>query len=145
MRFSHTYQSFFSLYSLQAQALCQFQSYSPDYCFSPQFLFGVALFCYGVRINWQVDHHLSRLRQQGAGYQVPVTGWFEYVSAPHYLGEILQWTGFAIAAGNVAALSFCIFTASNLIPRGVAHHAWYQQEFGDKYPSQRRAVIPYLW
>lgn len=109
---------------------------------------GVALFFYGTRINWQVDAHLTRLRQQSAGYQIPVGGWFDRlaVSAPHYWGEIVQWTGFAFAANdNTAAVSFVIFTMANLIPRGVVQHAWYQQHFGEKYPIQRKAVIPYIW
>jgi hypothetical protein len=134
--------------SLQAQALCQFQSYPADYWYSAQFIVGAVLFCYGARINWQVDAHLTRLRQQSAGYQIPVGGWFDAfgLSAPHYWGEMVQWMGFAVAANfSTAAVSFVIFTASNLIPRGVAHHAWYRQHFGDKYPVQRKAVIPYIW
>jgi hypothetical protein len=137
-----------SLHSLQAQALCQFQSYPENYWYSAQFIVGVVLFLFGARINWQVDAHLTRLRQQSAGYQIPVGGWFDGfgVSAPHYWGEMVQWMGFAVAANfSTAAVSFVIFTASNLIPRGVAHHAWYQQYFGDNYPMQRKAVIPYIW
>jgi hypothetical protein len=134
------------LRSLQAQALCQFQSYPADYWYSAQFLLGVVLFFYGARINWQVDAHLTRLRRQSVGYQIPVGGWFDLVSAPHYGGEIVQWMGFAVAANaSTAAVSFVVFTMANLIPRGVAHHAWYQQHFGDKYPVQRKAVIPYVW
>jgi steroid 5-alpha reductase family enzyme len=108
---------------------------------------GLALFGYGARLNWHTDRYLSRLRQRSKGYQIPVGGWFDWISAPHYFGEILQWTGFWIACGNrnKAAASFAIYTASNLIPRGVAHHVWYRQHFGDKYPSNRRAVIPFLW
>jgi 3-oxo-5-alpha-steroid 4-dehydrogenase 1 len=40
-------------------------------------------------------------------------------------------------------LSFAIWTAANLIPRGVSHHAWYRRTFAD-YPANRRAVIPRL-
>jgi hypothetical protein len=107
---------------------------------------GAALFFYGMRMNWLVDAYLTRLRQQSVGYQIPLGGWFDRVSAPHYLGEIVQWTGFAVAAGaSTAAVSFCVFTVANLLPRGVAHHAWYQRHFRDKYPVQRKAVIPYIW
>lgn len=41
--------------------------------------------------------------------------------------------------------SFAVYTAANLLPRAVAHHAWYLQKFGTKYASlQRAAVIPKL-
>jgi hypothetical protein len=60
-------------------------------------------------------------------------------------GEILEWTGFAIASQSLAAWSFVAFTCANLIPRGVAHHQWYLEHFQDKYPRNRKAIIPFLW
>ena len=44
---------------------------------------------------------------------------------------------------DLPALSFAIWTAANLIPRAVSHHAWYRRTFPD-YPANRRAVIPAL-
>ena len=87
-------------------------------------------------------------------YQIPHGGLFEYCSCPHYLGELLEWIGFAIACqGSLVSLSFCFYTAANLIPRAVAQHAWYQTYFDDghdhddkqqqqRYPSHRTALIP---
>jgi hypothetical protein len=42
---------------------------------------------------------------------------------------------------NLPALSFAVWTAANLIPRAISHHAWYRRTFAD-YPRDRRAVIP---
>jgi hypothetical protein len=67
-------------YSLQAKALCQFQSYPADYWYSAQFMVGVALFFYSMRMNWLVDAYLTRLRRQSVGYQIPLGGWFDRVS-----------------------------------------------------------------
>lgn len=42
-------------------------------------------------------------------------------------------------------MAFLVFTAANLIPRAIAHHAWYQSAFVDSYPVERKAIIPFLW
>ena len=51
--------------------------------------------------------------------------------------------GIQVSGVAVPALSFAVWTAANLIPRAVSHHAWYRRTFPD-YPSDRRAVIPAL-
>jgi len=133
---------------VQARGLCQFHIYSDDYSVQPQFLAGMILFGIGVSINWQSDDILRNLRKSktssGSGYVIPYGGFFRFVSAPHYFGEILEWSGFALAANSWAAWSFVAFTCANLIPRGLAHHDWYKNHFKD-YPVGRKAVIPFLW
>ena len=96
-------------------------------------------------LNVHSDHLLRRLREPGeTGYKVPAGGGFRYVSAPNYLGEIVEWIGFALAAQTLAAWAFAAFTFANLAPRAVANHRWYRERFAD-YPRQRRALIPFLW
>lgn len=102
------------------------------------------LFVIGFCVNLHSDAILRRLRTSSARYQIPYGGLFEYISAPHYLGEMVEWTGYALACNSIASLAFLVYTAANLIPRGVAHHAWYQSSFPD-YPIQRKAIIPFLW
>jgi 3-oxo-5-alpha-steroid 4-dehydrogenase 1 len=80
-----------------------------------------------------------------AGYHIPRGGLFEYVSAANYSAEILEWSGYALAAWRLPAAAFAWFTFCNLAPRGLAHHQWYLQKFGKKYPRQRKAVIPFIW
>lgn len=97
-------------------------------------------------MNLQSDAILRKLRSTAVGYQIPVGGLFRYVSAPHYLGEIVEWLGFCVASnGSLASIAFVLYTASNLIPRATTHHVWYKETFGDKYPKERRAVIPFVW
>lgn len=146
---------------VQAQGLCQFTSYPEDYIYSPSFWFGVLIFGIGVAINWQSDDILRNLRKgkdkkksdddnktgtknSSSNYVIPYGGFFAYVSNPHYFGEIVEWTGFALACQNLPAWSFVAFTCSNLIPRAVAHHKWYLDHFPD-YPPHRKAVIPFVW
>eukprot|EP00956_Cyclotella_meneghiniana_P009821 scaffold13606_cov100-Cyclotella_meneghiniana.AAC.4 len=60
-------------------------------------------------------------------------------------GEILEWFGFAMASRfSLSSVAFLCYTASNLIPRGIAHHEWYKNKFDD-YPIERKwAVIPFI-
>lgn len=106
---------------------------------------GVVVFALGVAINHHSDAVLLRLRGPGeTGYKIPHGGLYRLVSAPNYLGEIIQWTGFAIAAATPAAALFAVFTVCNLMPRAHSHHQWYQQKFSD-YPKARKRLIPWVW
>lgn len=112
-----------------------------------RFLYGSMLFVGGYVINRWADIVLRRLRRRGtadgARYGIPRGGLYEDISCPNYFGELVQWTGWAIATWSLAGLSFAVFSAANLIPRAVAHHRWYQRTFPD-YPRRRRAIIPGL-
>ncbi len=110
----------------------------------PRVVVGAALFLVGLVVNLHADARLFALpRGADGGYTIPRGGLFELVSCPNYLGELLEWTGFAIAAGSLAGLSFLAWTAANLVPRALAHHRWYRETF-PCYPSGRRALVPYL-
>jgi len=110
----------------------------------PRFLLGLVIFLIGAGINLWSDNRLIGLRAGGQqGYSIPRGGPFERVSCPNHLGEIIEWTGFALMCWNLPALSFAVWTAANLIPRAVSHHAWYRRTFPN-YPADRHAVIPAL-
>ncbi|MXZ72004.1 MAG: hypothetical protein F4Z04_10970 [Acidobacteria bacterium] len=68
-------------------------------------------------------------------------GAFRYVSCPNYLGELLEWFGWALATWSLGGLAFFTYTAANLVPRALSHHRWYRERFAD-YPAGRKAVIP---
>jgi protein-S-isoprenylcysteine O-methyltransferase Ste14 len=90
------------------------------------------------------DRALRALRAPGeSGYAIPRGGAFEWVSCPNYLGELLEWFGWAIATWSIAGLAFALYTAANLGPRALAHHAWYRERFPG-YPPRRRALIPFV-
>ena len=98
-----------------------------------------------MAINWHSDDILRNLRKPGdEGYRIPRGGAFELVSGANFFGEIVQWSGFALASWSLPGLAFALFTFSNIAPRGASHHQWYLQAFKD-YPPSRRAVIPFLW
>ena len=103
---------------------------------------GLVVWTMGLGVNLHSDAILRRLRTaESDEYSVPEGGLFRWVSSPNYLGEIVEWAGFALAAWNVAALSFAVWTAANLVPRALANHRWYLERFGD-YPADRKALLP---
>jgi 3-oxo-5-alpha-steroid 4-dehydrogenase 1 len=118
--------------------------YPIEWLSDPRFIIGLAVFAAGAAINIWSDNRLIGLRADGGqGYAIPRGGPFEWVSCPNHMGEIIQWSGFALMCWNLPALSFAVWTAANLIPRAVSHHIWYRKTFPE-YPQGRRAVIPAL-
>jgi len=119
--------------------------YPPDWLYSPQFIIGTALFFTGYGINLQSDATLRGLKETGPGdYRIPGGGFFRFVSCPNYLGEILEWCGFAVLTWSQAGLAFAFFTFCNLAPRALSNHKWYREVF-PAYPASRKALIPFLW
>jgi steroid 5-alpha reductase family enzyme len=118
--------------------------YRPDILINLRLIIGVIIFFSGFIINKYHDAILINLRPtSGNGYKIPYGGLFKYVSCPNFLGEIISWTGFAMVAFNLPALSFLIWTLVNLITRALDHHRWYLKEFPG-YSKERRALFPFL-
>lgn len=129
---------------INARWISEFGSYPNSWFTDPHFIIGVLVFFTGWLINIKSDNILLNLRGPGeTGYKIPYGGMFKFVSSPNYLGEILVWTGWAIATWSLAGFSFLVFTACNLIPRAVAGHKWYKKKFPE-YPIERKAIIPGL-
>jgi 3-oxo-5-alpha-steroid 4-dehydrogenase 1 len=107
---------------------------------------GCAVFLTGMLINMHSDHILINLRKPGeTGYKIPKGGMFQFVSAANLFGECVEWTGFALASNfSLPCVAFAFYTASNLIPRGIAHHRWYHTKFKGEYPVERAAIIPFI-
>jgi steroid 5-alpha reductase family enzyme len=111
----------------------------------PRFVLGLALFVIGFAIHARSDRILRNLRgPDQTGYKIPEGGLFRWVSSPNYFGELLEWTGWAIATWSIPGIAFLAWTAANLIPRARSNHRWYRSKFPD-YPRERRALIPAVW
>ncbi|KAK9541765.1 hypothetical protein VZT92_001785 [Zoarces viviparus] len=106
---------------------------------------GLLLFYIGMAINVHSDYILRNLRKPGdVVYKIPTGGLFEYVSGANYLGEIVEWFGYAVATWSLPALSFAVFSLCFIGPRAYHHHRFYQEKFKD-YPKLRRALIPFVF
>lgn len=130
---------------LQTRYLSHYAEYPPDWVTHPYFIIGSCLWLVGWIINIHSDHILRNLRKPGEiGYKIPKGGMFKYVSGANFLGEVVEWTGFAIAAHSIHSAAFAIFTLVVLSSRAVAHHKWYLAKFED-YPKSRKALIPFVF
>ncbi|MBN2498447.1 MAG: DUF1295 domain-containing protein [Deltaproteobacteria bacterium] len=118
--------------------------YDAAWLVDPRFLIGAVLFWSGFAINKHADAVLVRLRRPGeTGYKIPRGGLYRYISSPNYLGEMVQWGGWALMCWNLGGLAFFVWTVANLAPRALAVHRWYQRTFAD-YPLERKALLPFL-
>lgn len=119
--------------------------YGPEWLLEPRFLAGLALFTLGFGLNRWADQILRSLRQPGeSGYQIPHGGLFRYISCPNYFGEIIEWSGWALATWSLPGLAFAVWTFANLAPRAWSHHCWYRKTFSD-YPRSSKALVPGIW
>ena len=119
--------------------------YDAVWLMDPRFIVGTTLFFVGMWINISADNHLLRLQNEFPGtYQIPKEGLHKYVASPNYLGEVLEWIGWAIATWSIPGMLFAIYTFANLAPRAHTHHTWYKEKFTN-YPPQRKRLIPYMW
>lgn len=116
------------------------------YLWRPHVLLGILLFLVGLVINWHSDHVIRHLRKPGdTGHYLPRKGMYRYVTSANYLGELMEWVGFALAAATPAAWVFPVWTAANLVPRAHAIHRRYHREFGDEALGSRRRIIPFIY
>lgn len=112
---------------------------------------GISLFLTGMGINIHSDGVLRNLRKnrrpdrRRRAYYIPRSPCFKYVSCPNLAGEMLEWFGYALSSQfSLPSVAFLLYTACNLIPRGLSHHQWYLQKFDD-YPTERKwALIPFI-
>lgn len=119
--------------------------YALSWIWDARFIVGFVLFFIGLSMNWHADQILIKLHQSGTGeYGMPEGGCFRWLSCPNYLGEIIEWTGWAVATWSLPGLIFMFWTIANLTPRARSNHLWYRARFPE-YPPNRKALIPFIW
>lgn len=112
---------------------------------------GLTLFVLAEAGNARAHRMLARLRHDQPGARrVPQGFLFELVSCPHYLCEILSWTGFALMARSWAALGFVGLGSAILIAWATVRHRSYRKDFDGQegrqlYPARRRALVPFVY
>lgn len=67
------------------------------------------------------------------------------MSCPNYLGECVEWIGFAVMSWNLMGLTYAILVVPQLAVQSRLAHRWYQRKFGAEYPPERRALIPWVF
>lgn len=112
-----------------------------------RFIIGVLIFFAGMAINLHSDCIIRHLRKPGdTGHYIPRGGMFRYVTSANYLGEFIEWMGFAILSWSPAGLVFALWTFANLAPRAKKLHQRYIREFGDEYVRlKRKKILPFIY
>ncbi|KAK4747766.1 hypothetical protein SAY87_014352 [Trapa incisa] len=107
---------------------------------------GGALLLWGWIHQLRCHAILGSLRkhpEQSHEYVIPHGDWFEIVSCPHYLAEIVIYAGLVVASGgtDLTILLLFGFVVANLAFAATETHEWYRQKF-DNYPRNRKADPP---
>lgn len=115
---------------------------------SPQFIIGLSLFIFGFVVNLRSDYIIRHLRKsdEDTKHYLPKGFMFNYVTSANYLGELLEWLGFAILTWSISGLVFFIWTFANLVPRANAIYQRYQLEFGEEVRKKKlKRVFPFIY
>jgi len=122
--------------------------YPISWFWSWQFIVGTLIFLLGMVINIYSDRIIRNLRVDitDNNYYLP-KGWpFTKVSSANYLGEILEWIGFALLTWSVSGAVFLLWTCANIIPRSKAVYARYTQFFGKEFTDLKRyKIFPWIY
>ena len=104
------------------------------------------LFFIGMGINLHSDYVIRHLRKPGdTKHYLPGKGLYRYVTSANYLGELIEWIGFAILVASPAAWVFVWWTFANLVPRADAIYKHYREEFGNEAVGKRKRIIPFIY
>jgi very-long-chain enoyl-CoA reductase len=118
--------------------------------FSLQVL-GLALFVLAEAGNARAHRMLRELRAPGGRERrIPRGFLFRRVSCPHYFFEILSWLGFELVTQTWSGVAFVLVGTGILGAWAHTRHVAYHKEFDgqdgrEKYPQERRALIPFLF
>ncbi|PSN49004.1 Polyprenol reductase [Blattella germanica] len=76
--------------------------------------------------------------------KIPQGDWFDLVSSPHNLAEILMYLAITLILWGSSTWPFVfLWVLSNQVETALLTHWWYKSSFKD-YPASRKAVIPYV-
>ena len=113
---------------------------------------GILLFLWASHKHNESHHILASLRLDKSGnvahreHKIPYGGLFEYVSSPHFFCEILIYVAYVLTAGwrNSGVYSVFFFVLINQMVASFLTHKWYLDTFQEKYPKNRRILVPYI-
>lgn len=124
--------------------------YTEPYFKEYQVIVFLSLFILCELGNFSIHMLLRGLRPKGSTVRnIPRPNWnpltelFTLVSCPNYTYEIGSWLGFSFMSQSFAALIFTGFGFSQMTLWALKKHRKYRREF-ENYPSQRKALIPFI-
>ena len=123
------------------------EMYQTGWLLDPRFIVGLLIFAAGMFINLQSDNIIRHLRKPGdTRHYLPRGGMFRYVTSANYLGEFMEWVGFAVLTWSWSGAVFALWTFANLCPRAARIYERYKQEFGDALDTSKvKRIIPFIY
>lgn len=112
---------------------------------------GTLLFFWASFLQHQSLSLLAKMRTDSSGkvetlaHKMPCGGWFELVSCPHYLAELLIYAAMCVCCG-CASLTWWMVVLYVLCNQALAAqlcHEYYRSKF-KTYPHHRKAFIPFV-
>lgn len=121
--------------------------YHAGWLCDPRFIAGSLLFFCGMVINIQSDRYIRSLRVTGdSKHYYPCKGFYRFVTSANYLGELIEWLGFAVLTWSPAGALFVFWTACNLVPRSDTIYKKYARDFPKEFAEYRpKRIIPFLY
>lgn len=113
---------------------------------------GLVTFVWSSWHQYRCHQILADLRSPGATgnhstplYSIPRGDWFELVSSPHYLAEVLIYASLVLFTGghNPGFFLVLVFTILVLLLSARQAHDWYLSKF-ENYPK-RCVMFPWMW
>lgn len=66
------------------------------------------------------------------------------VSCANYFWEVMGWLVFALVTRAYTSWFFFVVSLLQMVDWALKKHKAYKKEFGDKYPRNRKAMIPFI-
>lgn len=112
---------------------------------------GLVIFLWASWHQWNCHVILAKLRHSASGkkvkeYRIPYGDWFDHVSSPHYLAEIIVYIAFFLIqkGRNIYVGMILLFTVQNLSLGATVTHNWYKNKFKE-YPQNRNKIFPFVY
>ncbi|KAJ3643956.1 hypothetical protein Zmor_011169 [Zophobas morio] len=118
---------------------------------------GIMEMCAIILFLWAWYHQyvtskiLGNLRKNTKGdvvsqsYKIPEGDWFNYLSSPHSVAEIIMYTALTLLlANNTGWWYVYAWVLSNQVETILLSHWWYQSHFKN-FPVTRKALIPFIY
>lgn len=89
---------------------------------------------------------LRELKAKNNGEKgIPSGEGFDLVSCANYFWEVMSWLFFSLCANHYSAYTFTILGLVIMSKWANERHVNYKKTFGDKYPKNRKRIIPFIY
>eukprot|EP01084_Bolivina_argentea_P296177 510054_1 len=113
----------------------------------PNIALGLSLFCMGECGNCYHHYLIENNRNKYINFKGHVLlkgGLFDYVSCPHYMFEVITWIGWMFISSFSTGSILIFLITSSLIFKSIQIHNEYKHKFKGLYPTNRKAIFPFI-